>query len=398
MRILMMSHRLADNSPYCFYVHEQAKALRAQGHDVTVISCVGTMPMMKALRPALYETDRRTPKEAVIDGVPVYFPRCLTLGNAGEKLLGGYPMYRAALPIAKKLHAEKPFDIIHAHMLPREGHAGRLLGRALGVPVALTVHGTDVFHYFIPGQTPWKRNIETAQNVDALMAVSSLLLSRVAPYRGAGKISRVVQNGVDLSLVPENETRKPRAVISVGTLKARKCMDKTLEAFARLADEYEDATLTIVGIGEMEKQLKDRIAELHLENRVTLTGGLPHGEVLQRMAQSDLFVLPSWGEGYGIVYIEAMAAGCIAVGAENEGIADTIKDGENGFLVPAGDTDAVERVMRAVFAHPEAYEALRARGMRDARKLTWAHNAEITAGVYREAMEHGRKEHAQAGH
>ena len=307
-------------------------------------------------------------------------------------------MYRAALPIAKALHAQKPFDLLHAHMLPREGHAGRLLGRALGLPVALTVHGTDVFHYFIPGQTPWKRNVETARRVDALMAVSSLLLSRVAPYRGEGRISRVVQNGVDLSLVPENEARRPRAVISVGTLKARKCMDKTLEAFARLADEYGDATLTIVGIGEMEQALRARIAELHLEGRVTLTGGLPHEEVLRRMAQSDLFVLPSWGEGYGIVYIEAMAAGCIAVGAENEGIADTITDGENGFLVPAGDTDAVERVMRAVFAHPEAYEALRARGMRDARELTWAHNAEITAGVYREAMEHWRKEHAQAGH
>ena len=365
---------------------------------MTVISCVGTMPMMKALRPALYETDRRTPKEAVIDGVPVYFPRCLTLGNAGERWLGGWPMYRAALPIAQRLHAQKPFDLLHAHMLPREGHAGRLLGRALGLPVALTVHGTDVFHYFIPGQTPWKRNVETARRVDALMAVSSLLLSRVAPYRGEGRISRVVQNGVDLSLVPENEARRPRAVISVGTLKARKCMDKTLEAFARLADEYGDATLTIVGIGEMEQALRARIAELHLEGRVTLTGGLPHEEVLRRMAQSDLFVLPSWGEGYGIVYIEAMAAGCIAVGAENEGIADTITDGENGFLVPAGDTDAVERVMRAVFAHPEAYEALRARGMRDARELTWAHNAEITAGVYREAMEHWRKEHAQAGH
>ena len=133
MRILMMIHRLADNSPYCFYVHEQAKALREQGHDVTVISCVGTMPMMKRLRPALAQTDKRTPKADVIDGIPVYFPRCLTLGNAGEKLLGGYPMYRAALPIARKLHDEKPFDVIHAHMLPREGHAGRLLGRALGL-------------------------------------------------------------------------------------------------------------------------------------------------------------------------------------------------------------------------------------------------------------------------
>lgn len=98
MRVLMMIHRQADNSPYCFYVHEQAKALRAQGHDVTVISCVGVMPMMQKLRPALAETDRRTPQKDVIDGIPVYFPRCLTLGNAGEKAIGGWLLYRAALP------------------------------------------------------------------------------------------------------------------------------------------------------------------------------------------------------------------------------------------------------------------------------------------------------------
>ncbi len=317
----------------------------------------------------------------------MYFPRCLTLGNAGEKAIGGWLLYRAALPIAKALHREKPFDIVHAHMLPRDGHAGLLLARALGVPVALTVHGTDIFHYFIPGKEPWKRNIRIAQDVDALMAVSNLLMSRVAPYRGEGRLSRVVQNGVDLSLVPNDEKRKPRSVISVGTLKARKCMDRTLEAFARLADEYPDATLTIVGIGEMEEQLRARIGQLGLQSRVTLTGGLPHEEVLRRMAQSDLFVLPSWGEGYGIVYIEAMAAGCIAVGAKDEGIADTITDGENGFLVPAGDIDETERVMRQVFAHPEAYEALRQKGMQSAHGLTWARNAEKTAEVYREAIE-----------
>ena len=398
MRVLMMIHRQADNSPYCFYVHEQAKALHAQGHDVTVISCVGVMPLMEKFRPALAETDKKTPQKDVVDGIPVYFPRCLTLGNAGEKAIGGWLLYRAALPIAQKLHREKPFDIVHAHMLPRDGHAGLLTARALGVPVALTVHGTDIFHYFIPGREPWKRNIRIARDVDALMAVSNLLMSRVAPYRGEGKLSRVVQNGVDLSLVPTNEKKKPRSVISVGTLKARKCMDRTLEAFARLADEYPDATLTIVGIGEMEGQLRARIGQLGLQERVALTGGLPHEEVLRRMAQSDLFVLPSWGEGYGIVYIEAMAAGCIAVGAKDEGIADTITDGENGFLVPAGGIDETERVMRRVFAHPERYEALRQKGMQAARGLTWARNAEQTAEVYREAIEHWRKEHAQARH
>ncbi len=93
-------------------------------------------------------------------------------------------------------------------MLPRDGHAGLLLARALGVPVALTVHGTDIFHYFIPGKEPWKRNIRIAQDVDALMAVSNLLMSRVAPYRGEGSLSRVVPNGVDLSLVPNDEKEK----------------------------------------------------------------------------------------------------------------------------------------------------------------------------------------------
>ena len=398
LRILMMIHRQADNSPYCFYVHEQAQALMARGHEVVVISAVGVTPMMKRLRPGQASVAARTPKEAVIDGVRVIYPRYLTLGNAGERLLGGRLLAASALPAAQKLHREKPFDLVHAHMLPRDGHAGLIVARTLGIPLALTVHGTDIFHYFIPGKAPWPRNVKIAREADALMAVSTLLMSRVAPYRGEGKLSRVVPNGVDLSLVPEHTDNAPRTVISVGTLKARKCMDRTLEAFARLAGDYPDATLTIVGIGEMEAQLRARIAALGLERRVTLTGGLPHEAVLARMANSDLFVLPSWGEGYGIVYIEAMAAGCIAVGARGEGIEDTITDGENGFLVPAGDIDAIERVMRAVFEDRGAYAALRERGRQDARALTWARNAQTVETIYFELLNSGGNNHAQTRH
>ncbi len=396
LRILMMIHRLADNSPYCFYVHEQAKALRARGHEVVVIACVGVTPMMGRLRPEQARVNEATPRQAEVDGIAVYYPRCLTLGNAGERLLGGHPIAWAALPVARRLHREEPFDLVHAHMLPRDGHAGLIIARNLGVPMALTVHGTDIFHYFLPGRRPWARNARIAREADALMAVSSLLLSRIAPYRGEGKLTRVVPNGVDLSLVPEQTENRPRAVLSVGTLKPRKCMDRTLEAFARLSGEYPDATLTIVGIGEMEAQLRARIAELGLGDRATLTGGLAHEEVLRLMAKSDLFVLPSWGEGYGIVYIEAMAAGCIAVGAKGEGIEDTIIGGENGFLVPAGDIDATERVMRAVFAHPERYAALRERGRRDARKLTWARNARTVEEIDLELI--GRHKYAQERH
>ena len=397
LRILMMIHRLADASPYCFYVHDQAKALRARGHDVVVISCVGVMPGMRRLRPELAQTDAKTPRQAVIDGVPVFFPRALTLGNAGERWLGGWPLAAAALPLARRLHREKPFDLVHAHMLPRDGHAGMIVAKRLGVPFALTVHGTDVFHYFVPGKEPWPRNVRIARGADALMAVSSLLMARVAPYRGE-RLCCVVPNGVDLSMVPQRTANIPRRVITVGTLKPRKCMDRTLAAFARVAADYPDATLTIVGMGEMEAQLRAQAASLGVAGRVELTGGIPHEEVLRRMAESDLFVLPSWGEGYGIVYIEAMAAGCIAVGAQGEGIEDTIRDGENGFLVPAGDIDATERVMRAVFDDPQAFAALRERGRQDARALTWACNARLTEDVYRQALRGGRQSDAQDRH
>lgn len=383
LRILMMIHRQDDNSPYCFYVHEQAKALRDMGHEVVVISSVGVPPLARRLRPSLAQLDQRTPQEAVVDGIKVYYPRCLTLGNKGEYLFGGRLMAGAALPIARRLHAERPFDVLHAHMLPRDGHAGLLIARKLGIPFVLTVHGTDIFHYFIPGKKPWGRNIRIARQADALVAVSSLLLSRVAPYRERG-LSRIVPNGVDLSLIPEKCRNVPHRILSVGTLKARKCMDRTLEAFARISGEWPDATLTIIGIGPMEGQLRERARQLGLADRVTLTGGLPHEEVLRRMSESDVFVLPSWGEGYGIVYIEAMAAGMIAVGAENEGIADTITDGVNGFLVPAGDTDAVETVLRRIFRDEKALLPLREAGRQAALKLTWRRNAETMDEIYRE--------------
>ena len=86
-----------------------------------------------------------------------------------------------------------------------------------------------------------------------------------------------------------------------------------------------------------------------------------------------------------------MAAGCIAVGAKDEGIEDTITDGENGFLVPAGDIDETERVMREVFANREKYAALREKGRQDARMLTWARNAQTVEEIYFKLLDSGRK-------
>ncbi len=380
MRILMLIHRQADNSPYCFYVHEQARALMAEGHDVVVLSPVGVLPGLPRLRPKAARIMAATPGEATIDGVPVRFPRYLTLGNTGAKLLGGRPMFRAILPTARKLHADKAFDLIHAHMLPIEGHAGLLLGKALGIPTALTVHGTDVLQYFLPGQPPWPRNARIAQQTGLLMAVSSFLKDCVQPYRD--QPIEVVPNGVDLALIPASVRRTPRALLSGGTLKPRKCMHTTLDAFLAVAEDFPDATLTIFGEGPERASLEEKITAHGMGERVKLVGFVPHEQALTLMAQSDAFVMPSYAEGFGIVYIEAMAAGCVSVASSGEGIADVMRDGDNGFLVPAADVAALVPVLRRILSSGDAIESIRARGTETARALTWARNARQCGALY----------------
>lgn len=383
MRILMLIHRLTDNSPYCFYVHDQAKALRALGHEVTVVSPVGWLPGQKRLRPAAWQVARKTPREATVDGINVLYPRYPALGNIGERLIGGYAMAQCAWPVVRRLHAHRPFDVIHAHMLPLEGHAGELLAQRLGIPCVITVHGTDVLRNFpAPGESGavLKRNMRVARHADALMAVSSMLAGRVRPYRDAGV--DVVPNGVDLSLVRDDGVKKPRSILSVATLKKRKCVLETLEAFIALRGDYPDATVTFVGVGELEDALRARIRQAGVEGRARLTGGLSHAQVMRLMEESDVMCVPSYGEGYGIVYIEAMACGAVAIGARGEGIEDTIRDGENGLLVPAGDVQEIEGALRRIFDAPDGMRALREKAKQDARALTWDANARRVAEIY----------------
>ena len=94
--------------------------------------------------------------------------------------------------------------------------------------------------------------------------------------------------------------------------------------------------------------------------------------------------MPSYPEGFGIVYLEAMASGCITIGTEGEGIANLIKNGENGFLVPPDDPDDIAAVMEWCLAHPEEATAIADRGRQDALSLTWDHNAEQYIKLFKE--------------
>ena len=87
-------------------------------------------------------------------------------------------------------------------------------------------------------------------------------------------------------------------------------------------------------------------------------------------------MLPSWYEALGCVYLEAMASGCLAIGTQGEGIDGFIRSGENGYLVPPNNPDAIANIIRHCLQDPQQTAAIAEQGKQAAMGLTWAKNAE----------------------
>jgi glycosyltransferase involved in cell wall biosynthesis len=135
----------------------------------------------------------------------------------------------------------------------------------------------------------------------------------------------------------ENKNRTTISIITVSSLIQRKKIDTILEALAQL-NENIPWTYTIIGEGEDRLLLEELAERLGIRERVRFTGLLPRPQVTEALGQAHIFVLVSELETFGLVYLEAMAAGLVTIGAKNEGIDGIIEHRKNGFLSPAGQT------------------------------------------------------------
>lgn len=132
----------------------------------------------------------------------------------------------------------------------------------------------------------------------------------------------VAASGVYIQIEPSTIDHSPSTILTCANLIKRKNIDKLI-----LAIKDSDFKLTVIGDGKEFKNLK----EISPKN-IKFLGRLPHEKVLEEMRNSDIFILPSVNETFGMVYMEAMASGCITVCSKNDAIDGIIKDSQNGFL------------------------------------------------------------------
>lgn len=149
----------------------------------------------------------------------------------------------------------------------------------------------------------------------------------------------VAPSGVGVNIVKKNwHSGNKIKVLTCGQLIKRKNIDKVIRA----CEQFENVELTVIGSGNEYNKLKN------LSDKVLFTGQISHDEVLEKMKESDIFILPSVNETFGMVYLEAMASGCITVCTKNDGIDGIIKDGFNGFTTEVNVDDIKDTLQKII--------------------------------------------------
>jgi glycosyltransferase involved in cell wall biosynthesis len=308
-------------------------------------------------------------------------------GGLGLSTSGAF-LFARLVGEVRGLHQRQPIDLIHAHSALPCGHAAVLLGRELGIPFVVSVHGRDAYSTRqVTGRAgQWCRSVSRMVYEQAcqVVCVSALVADEV--LRGApGARAAVIYNGVDISLFqPGPPADSPPVVLSVGNLIPTKAHQTLLRAFAEVLNEIPGTMCELIGEGPERARLHQLAAELGVASHVRFRGRLDRAAVADAMRRCSVFALPSTYEGLGCVYLEAMACGKIAIGCRGQGIEEVIQDRANGLLVEPDQVSGLSDALTLALTDSGLRTQMEARARGTVLAgLTLEHQTAHMAGVYR---------------
>lgn len=322
----------------------------ARRHSVTVLTS-------RALGLPAQEDDAG----ATVIRVPVFFRT--------EKAVANVPSMLAYLPMgalrARSLRREG-FDVINTHFAVPTGPLGDWLSRRLGIPNVLSVHGGDLYdpskrlspHRIPLLRGPIRRLLERA---DALVGQSRNTLQNVGNIYGVSRRSELIPLGIDRP--PQVTGRRadfgiPESafvVVTVGRVVPRKATPQLVQALA--GSGRSDMHLLVVGDGPDADHVRAAAAAAGIAGRVHLTGTVSEQRKYEALAIADAFASATQHEGFGLVFLEAMAYGLPVVCYDHGGQTDFLTTGETGMVIPLNDLERFKRAL--VELHDEPAERRR---------------------------------------
>jgi glycosyltransferase involved in cell wall biosynthesis len=172
-----------------------------------------------------------------------------------------------------------------------------------------------------------------------------------------------------------------RTVLYVGQFAFVKAPHAVAAAMNRLALEHSELHFVWVCDARHHDAVRALLSP-DVRERVELLPWLPQSELREVYDRAGVFLFPSIFEGFGKVFIEAMARGAIVIATRNSGARDLIEDGEEGFLIEPGDVDGIVRTAGSLFGQPERCEAISRAAAEKARMYTWTRAARECVAFY----------------
>ena len=352
MRVCFVSRRYFPAvSGMSVYAANLLRELVALGHDVTMLS--------------QYRAD---PAGTRVYGggppPPVPGVRVVGMESCGEAEVNAGRSadferdLRALVEQVVALHDERPFDVLHAQYGYPPGLAALEAGRRLGLPVVVSIQGGDG-HWVGTCCGTHRRAMQAVRgHANALLVGSRSFADEVRENQGTpAERFTVVPGAVDVTRFRPRDGWAPGAfadpaaprLLYHGRVDRRKGALDLVDAFAllgrtvgsSLGEPRPAARLVVSGVGPDSDAVAERVATLGVADRVTLLGPAAYDDVPGVYRAGDVFVSPTYAEGFSNTILEAMACGLPVVSTRSVGVVDCLRDGDNGLLVEPGDVPAL---------------------------------------------------------
>ena len=382
------------------FIRREINALEALGHQIARYSIRHTPDEL--VDPLDIEEEKKTRILLAVGGIKLitatvtiklthpfkWIRACwqaINMGWRSERGLLKHIIYLMEAAVLYRWAKKDKIDHIHVHFGTNPTTVALFCNLMGGPNYSFTVHGPEEFDK--PLAIHLSRKIKEAEFVVGISSFGKSQLYRWCHHDHWPKIKEV-HCGVNKKLLetplrPINESKK---LVCVGRLCEQKGQLLLMKAARRLKDEGADFHLTLVGDGDMRKEVEGLIELYRLEDTVTITGWLGSEDIVEHIEQSRALVLPSFGEGLPVVIMEALALGRPVVSTYVAGIPELVQNSQNGWLIPAGNIVELTRAMREVLETPDG--KLEDLGRAGRRAVEQRHDAMAEArrlaGLFRE--------------
>ena len=362
-----------------------ASELVRRGHEVTVLSSSSVLRKHAAK------------KEEVVEGIKV-------------------KRFSPVLPSSLLYMLRNNFDLVHMHHLgylaPISSFAA-LRKKIKSVPAIFTIHGLYHDPYLVKNpEDPFSENIQRKVQTSFSLAPWKIFNWFVHLPLGADKITaltewekietaklgirkdkiEVIPNGVNLEKYKKRKKDyfkklglDGNILLFVGQPAKRKGWQYFLQAMPRMLKEFPDVKAVFIGYRQSQ-ELEDMCEKLGIRDAVRFLGFLPEEEKIQALQSADAFVFPTLYEGFGIVFLEAMACGLPIITTHVAGNSEIVEHKKNGLLVMPKDSAAISDAVIELLTNKQLRSRIRKNDLEKVKGYDWKHVAKSYQKIYESVM------------